>query len=393
MKTAIIQCADTGPLESLVIMLRSVGYDCHLPNEDIKRELRALKCGLVLDIASLVNGMGYDWPMRLPEATLADMSRPDVVFVDVKAHQVYDKVTARWPNLKGRVLWYRINGAAPEHVIKPNGEDCGDEANPPCPVLTPNQWYNGDGDYSRLYTDQKCTRCGGSGEESPAELCQNCDHCWGWGKEPTPLHDFVLEQQRAYACWPPFYRFDEYFSRHDRPEFEFAPPVCLIHNVQGWGYGDLLEPMRNLGVKVFGAGSPDGLMGHKVIPPVLSNSLAMVHLKSSDAPGYSIYESLAAGCPIICTRRLIWRCKMQALLIPGETCLVFDRETHDGLTPEDVASCTAEVAGHLERLRDPAENQRIGMAGRQRLKEIMWSENRPSDVESLRAFMDKHYPN
>lgn len=32
MKTAILQVADTGPLESLVVMLRSVGYECFLPD-------------------------------------------------------------------------------------------------------------------------------------------------------------------------------------------------------------------------------------------------------------------------------------------------------------------------------------------------------------------------
>ena len=361
-KVAIIQCADTGPLESLVIMLRSIGYECRIPNDDIKRELRALKCGLVLDIASLVKGMGYSWPMRLPEATLADMACPDVVYVDVKAHQIYDKVTARWPNLKDRVLWYRINGGMPEHVIKPSGEDCGDEVNPPCPVLTPNQWY--------------VLREG---------LPQPGDPYPGWAG-------------RAYAVWPPFYRFDEYYPVHGRAgepsvSLTFTPPVCLIHGVQGWGYGALIDNMRLMGVAIHGAPSPDGLIPHAKIPALLSRTMAMVHLKSSDAPGYAIYECIAAGCPLICTRRLIWRCRMQDLLIPGETCLVFDRETHDGLTPADVADCTREVAEHLERLRDPAENRRIGEAGRKRLAEVMWSESKPADVDSLRAFMERHYPN
>jgi DNA-binding PadR family transcriptional regulator len=81
---------------------------------------------------------------------------------------------------------------------------------------------------------------------------------------------------------------------------------------------------------------------------------------------------------------------MQDLLIPGETCLVFDRETHDGLTPDDVYYCTAEVREHLERLRDQAENYRIGSAGRQRLREVMWREDR--DGPGLREWLGRMYP-
>lgn len=346
MKKAIIQCADQGPVESIVVMLRSVGYECYLPSEKLKRELRSIGHKLVLDISSLVKGMGYEWPIKLPEADLADMERPDVLYVDVKAHQCYDAVVRRWPNLKGRVLWYRIQGGKPEHVIKPSGEDCGDEANPPCPVLTPNLWY----------------------------------------REPGPWRD------RSYACWPPFYRFDDYDGRYNGVGYggHYTEPVCLIHNVSGWGYQALIDNMRSLGVKCYGASSPDGLIQHAQVKGVLASALCMVHLKSSDAPGYAIFESLAAACPIICTRRLIWRNRMSDLFIPGETCLVFDRETHDGLSAKDVEECTAEVKNHLARLRDPGENQRVGRAGRERLKALMWDENR--DAPSLREFMQRVFP-
>jgi hypothetical protein len=115
----------------------------------------------------------------------------------------------------------------------------------------------------------------------------------------------------------------------------------------------------------------------------------MVHLKSSDAPGYSIYETLAAGCPLIATRRLIWRMHMEDLLIPNETCLVFDRPTHDGLTDEDVKECTEEVAAHLEYLSDSTNNCQIGMKGHDRLKELMWDERK--DNSSLADFMERMY--
>lgn len=328
-------------MESLVVMLQSAGYDCAIPSHSLKQELRALGCDTVLDIANLVRGMGYEEPMELPEAGPADMARSDVLYVDVKAHRNGPKVWKRWPHLKTRTLWNRINGAAPEHVVNARG-DHGNEIEPPCPVLTANLWY---------------------AEEGP------------W----SPI---------AYACWPPFVRMHEYaYPRTPKP---FTNPLCLIHNVQGWGYQALVPEMRKLGVMCHGAGSPDGLINHREIPILLSRALCMVHLKSNDAPGYALYEALAASCPVVCTRRLIWRCQMQSLLIPGETCLVFDRETHDSLSEQDVAECTMEVQGHLERLADRDENQRIGEAGRKRLQEVMWDEKR--DGGGFRKWMKRMFP-
>lgn len=82
---------------------------------------------------------------------------------------------------------------------------------------------------------------------------------------------------------------------------------------------------------------------------------------------------------------------MQELLIPGKTCLVFDRETHDGLTEQDVRECTKEVKEHLDTLAHPAINKQIGMAGRRKLKELMWNPEKTSDMESLKVFMEKHF--
>lgn len=331
--------ADQGPAESTAIMLEAVGYKVFIPNEDLRNELRRIGCDLVLSPKDLTRSMGYD-PLNLPEIGIKGMDTCDL-FVDVKAHRSYSRLIQRWPRLEKRILWGRINGAKPEHVIRRNSrgevtEDCGDEINPPCPILTPNLWYR--------------------------------------------------ENPLAYACWPPFHRFHEY-SRDLNPT---DPPVCLIHNAHGWGYGKLFDPFQRLGVKIYGAGSPDGLIQHKDIPRLLARARCMIHLKSSDAPGYALYEALASGCPVVCTRRLIWRCRMEDLFIPGETCLVFDRETHEGLTEEDVKNCTQEVSWDLEQLSDPEENRRIGEAGRKRLQEVMWSKER--DAESLRVFMERHFP-
>lgn len=349
-KIAILQVADTGPLESLVEMLRTDGWLCCLPSDQLKAELRGIGCDTVLDVRALVEHWGYDPPMSLPVAGTAAMSMSQNLYVDVKAHRSYPKVVARWPAMTGRVLWYRINGGKPEHVVNARG-DMGDEVDPPCPVLTPNQWY-----------------------ANPELFCSMQDLL-------VPNHRESI-QQRAYCCWPPFHRIGDYAAPR---RTNYSAPICLVHNLAGWGYGALADPMRAMGVRLLGVGSPDGLVQHRELPRMLSEALCMVHLKSSDAPGYAIYEALAAGCPVVCTRRLIWRCRMGELLVPDETCLVFDRETHDALTDKDVASCTAEVASHLERLRDPAENQRIGSAGRERLRQLLWDERRGG--ESLRRFM------
>lgn len=357
MKKAILQVADQGPLESLVIMLRAVGYECYRPDAALLAQLRDLGLNAVFSPEQLRDTMGYEMPFPIPQITSRAMETADL-YIDVKAHQCYEIITTRWPNLAGKVLWYRINGGKPEHVIKPSGEDCGDEVNPPCPVLTPNQWYG------TIIDDNALNQYGGVGSDSA--------RYW----------------KRSYRCWPPFHRFYEFaFERSNR----YGSPVCLLHNAEGWGYQKLIPEVRNLGVRVFGRGSPDGLLGHGTVPSLLRSAKAMVHLKSSDAPGYALYEAMAAGCPVVCTRRLIWRCRMGKLLIPGKTCLVFDRETHDGLSEEDVIDCTREIADHLSALENPTYNRTIGEAGRERLREVVWSSNKSYDVESLREFFRRNF--
>jgi hypothetical protein len=382
MKTAIVQMADQGPLESTVVMLRSVGYECYLPSDNLLRELREIGCDTVIDIEGLIKNWGYERSMDLPKAPPVMMNKTDL-YVDVKAHRSYDKIVGRWPHLKNRILWGRINGGKPEHVIKADGMDCGDEVNPPCPVLTPNLWYK-----LKIESSTICHRCNGNKTyilPGGVDVAW-CPVCEGVGI----LHKLYPWAGRAYACWPVFYRFDNYFSVHGRQQE--SPPVCLTHNLYGWGYGDLIERCRNLGVKCYGKDSPDGLIQHIAIPKMLSQTLCLVHLKSSDAPGYSLYEALAAACPIVCSRRLIWRNRMQELFIPGETCLVFDRETHDPLSPDEVDACEGEIIAALDRLEDPKENSRIGMAGREKLMSLMWDPLCSDDVNSLRTFMERSFP-
>lgn len=370
MKTAVINCADTGPLESLVLMLRSAGYECFVADAGTRAELAKLG-GLVLSNEQLQQTMGYAPHFPLPQGRLkkhayqTGQSMEDCdLYVDVKAHQTYNKLIQRWPNLKGKVLWYRINGGQPEHIVRqceeckkkqktatqfriqcPKCEDCGDEVNPPCPVLTPNQWYKTD----------------------------------DWSDNLKPW------LTKTYPMWPPFARFDEY-SRSETPN---DVPICLIHNVNGWGYQSLVEPVRKLGVRVFGRGSPDGLVQHDSVKLMLNRTLAYVHLKSNDAPGYALYEAMAAGCPIILPRRLVWRCRMQELFEPFVTYMPFDKETHDTLSPTDVSICEAEIRMRLKELMGVETNRRIGENARNRLKKLMWRADR--DGQSFREFMGRNF--
>lgn len=348
MKIAICQVADTGPLESLVVMLNAAGYSVLLPNQSLKRHLVDLGCTNVLDQETLVLSGSYCPALPLSHAGIEEMNRADL-YVDTKAHVNGAKVRRRWPNLANKILWYRINGDKP--VITEQG----DEINPGCPILTPNQWYKDD---PTDYVGYAVKAGGVFGREN-------------WGS-------------MAYVCWPPFYRFKEHGPRRAPPH---TPPICLINGFSGWGYEPCAREMREiLQVAIHGIGAPDGLFPHNLVKERLRTALAYVHLKSSDAPGYALYEALASGCPCIVSRRLIARQRFYKLFVPGETCAVFDAESG----PLDSAQCIGEVRQALIELSRPALNVRIGSAGRDRLKEIMWD----ADVNtgSFRRFMEERFP-
>lgn len=346
---AVLQVADTGPVESLVVMLRSIGIECYYCSPRLRAILRNLGCNNVLEIDTLVRSWGYEKPMPLPDAEPSLLSRKDTIFIDVKAQKNAELMWKVWPNLKGKTIWYRINGCEPENV-----PGHGNEVDPICPTLTPNLWY-------------------------------------GLPNKPW--------SPKSYAFYPPFYRIDEMqafnidrmrnfkgrvadFSKH------YFPPISLIHNVEGWGYRDLIPKLREqLGVKCHGVNSPDRLIGHRESLVALTKTLALIHPKPSDAPGYTLYESLAIGCPIIVSRRLIQRCLMQNLLEDGVTCLAFDNYDKKEYSSQDVIDNIKEIEKHLKYISNPENNVRIGEAGRERLKSLMWSETNPTDKQNLINFM------
>ena len=84
---AILQVADTGPLESLAHMLASIGIQCYVPNNKLLTTLRSIGCDTVLSIDQLVNGMGYDKPDPLPTATVSDLRSGNFLYFGIKAHR------------------------------------------------------------------------------------------------------------------------------------------------------------------------------------------------------------------------------------------------------------------------------------------------------------------
>lgn len=388
--TAILTVADSGPLESIVQMLNSVGIGCVIPNDRLKDQLRKWGLDTILNQSDLELNMGYAATFPLPSATVEDLDRDDILFVDVKAHRNGPRLWKHKHHLKGRTLWYRINGGKPEHVINDRG-DHGDEVNIPCPILTPNLWYK------QEFEVAPCPVCGNGTPPPESTRIARESLCCECGDRGV-VNAQMPWRGKSFACWPPFARLPEYDPQRrpgngiDHYFKKYTNPLCLIHNCSGWGYNALIPHVREMGVRVHGQGSPDGLLQHGEARVRLETSLAMVHLKSSDAPGYAIYEALASGCPLICSRRLIWRNRMQDLLIPNRTCLTFDLETHAHMDDAAADVCALEIEEHLERLSDHTENRRIGNAGRERLEEVMWSAKRDTDVSSLLDFFQRNFP-
>lgn len=358
LKIAILNVADSGPLDSLALMLRSAGYDCRLPDADLKRRLRRAGCVGVQDVSDLVGCWGYEPPLLTAEAGARDLARPGTLLVDTKAHANYAALQRNWPGL--RVLWHCLNGGDP--AKRTDGLPW---ANPPCPVLTPNQWY--------ASLTQTCHHCLGRepGTRDAWKMSHPCRLCNGERAVPTPWVG------KAYVYYPPFVP-----TSHYRRSGIDGPPVCLVHNVARWGYGACVEPLRAIGVRFYGGGDGnDALLSHKSVPHVLSRAVALVHVKKGDCMGYAVMEAMHAGCPVIVTQQYIDEVACGRLLEPGVTCATFDPEPRE---------CAASVEGALQLLRDPEMNARVGRAARARLDELAWRESR--DGESLRAFLRRHFP-
>lgn len=178
---------------------------------------------------------------------------------------------------------------------------------------------------------------------------------------------------------------------------DYGPPICLTHNLNGWGYGEVGEILSDeVGLKCYGGyGSPDGLYPYDKTPNLVRKSVCLVHLKSQDCPGYSLYEAMALGVPLVLSRMLIDWCKMHELFVEGETCLCFDEGSSEGgakdgkVFPINAVECAREAAERVRQLQDPVLNAKIGLAGKAALNKIMWSPRATSSLESLTKFLGR----
>src|SRR5262245_3703084 len=348
-KSAILQVTHPHSLESLVHMFQAVGIECLLPNDACRSELLRCGCDTVVDVDRFYQAWDIEPRYRLNTVPPGALRRRDTLYVDIKAHRNGPRLWRYYPNLEANTLWYRINGGRPCNV-----PGKGDEINPPCPVLTPDRWF------SRL----------GQPEVPQATL------------------------NKSYSFWPPFVRWED-FQTARRPH---ESPVCLVHNVSGWGYNELGDhlsaPAGPIRLRRYGGyGSPDGLLSYKEVPRTLSEALCLVHLQGQDCPGYALYEAIASACPVVVSRCFTGRwCMAGELFVEGETCLCFDRDYADGERAVDFPACAREAEGAIERLQDRELNQQIGEAARVRLSNIMWGRYPDYDHASLRSFLERMYP-
>jgi hypothetical protein len=342
MKKAILNIADVGALESTSHMLESVGYVVSRPGPELLEEIRwQARCEGVYSVEELVEDWGYAQPSVNALASPGDVKSCDL-FVDVKAHVNYPRIVEYWPCLKGKVLWCCLNGGDP--LKRTDGLPW---VNPPCPVLTNNQWYT------------QTHRIGS----------QDCDH---------PLYAKALPVPwigRAYACYPPYQRLEQ-----RKRICASGPPICLVHNVGKWGYGNLVEPLKALGVRFYGIGDGNEcVIPHTEAMLRLEQAVCMVHLKIGDTVGYATVEAMAASVPLVVTQQYIDETRLYRLLEPERTCLTFD--------PENAVETLSAV---LDRLQNPVENQEIGGRGRLQLEEVQWNAYR--DGPGFEDFLRRNFP-
>ena len=371
-KLAILQMADTPQIESTAVMLRYAGYEVKVCGGRLRDELKRVGCDTVLSVESMV-AMGYDeLDPSIARAQLEEMDSCDL-FVEIKVRNL-ERIWSRWPRLRNRAAWWRVNGAQPEICAKG-----GDEVNFPCPIITACLWYG----------TQRYRREPGKTSSQGQSLAE---HEAG---RPVTIEKILETHARAkiganglaYTFWPPYPRSDQYLSIDRGNLSTYDAPYCLCHNVQAWGYGEIVVPCVKEGMRFYGNGSPHGQISHSLVPRIASEALALVHLKSVDCPGWALYEALLAGCPVVVGRLLNSRMLAYDLLSGGDTCLEFGvpASLEYGRGDPDLEKCLRDIKEALVQLHSPKENQRIGENGRRRLKELMWTPAR--DGDSFNLFM------
>jgi len=338
MKLAILQMADTPHVESSAVMLRYAGHKVRVCSRQLCDELRRIGCDQVVHI-STARSYGCDpLDQSIGEATLADMERCDL-FADIKVNNIA-LVKERWPRLRDRICFWRLNGGRPEHVIRKDGTDCGDEWFPGCPAITANLWYND------------------------------------------------RHQHENYTFWPPYPRAADFSQPRSGRNTD---PFCLVHGLTGWGYNCIVPDIAKMGVKMYGAGTPSGIVQHAVVPELVRSSLCMVHLKTTDCPGWALYEAVLGRCPVVVSRMLVARSRMEALF-DSHTCIMFGPPgTPDGSGDMGYEQCKDDIRSALSFLRgNPSEASALTEEAHKRLNNLMWTPER--DGPAFKAYLERTFP-
>lgn len=335
---AILNMADTPQIETTAYMLEYGGYEVKILDPALAAELRRIGCDTVIEHKSMLD-VGYDkLNMPIQKASVKEMDECSL-FCEIKCRNV-PHIRKRWPRLQNKICWWRVNGARPE--ICPKG---GDEINIDYPVVGANLWY-GTEEYNKA--------------------------------------------GRNYTFWPPYPRAADYDPKRREGRTTFDSSFCLCHGINGWGFYGILARCIAMGVDVYGVNAPKGILSHFKVPDLVANGLCMTHIKSVDCPGWALYESMLGGCPVIVANLLINRMYAKDLFIPGETCMSFGPpgdETGRGDMKFD--ECVQDIANALDYLKVIENNRRIGFAGRAKLLEVMWNEER--DGASWKAWLAKEF--
>lgn len=382
-KVALCRISDIEPLLSILPMLDRAGYDCVLPDRTLRDELRDMKCRNVDEFKDMHSRWGCEMPPSHLKEVGPSMMNSCHLYIDVNGQNGII-AQERYPNLKGRILCYFINGGDPRDTW-----DKGDNITPAYPIMTTARHYEGTlycpGPHpnKEIFTSDNPPRPEGywtnDNFKHPMQLSDPFDGhvinylCpWGCGPlKPAPWLD------KTYLFYPMFTRWDRIGDRPTNGRYD--DPVSFVHNCMGWGCGHFVEPARKMGVKAYGGGnSPDKMVPHEKCLQILQSALCTVYLKGGGAVDYSILEPMAMGCPTTFHESYRYNTRLYDLLIPGETCLTWHDES-------SMAAC-------IRQLEDPKENQRIGENGRKKMTELIWSANNTREIEEFTSFLNRCFP-
>ena len=308
-------------------MLSAIGYQPYGIGGNIVRKLNTMKP----QVSSKL------------EPRTGDLKDCDL-FVVVK-HYMINQVLTMFPFLKDKLLWFDINGGVPDQHIKANSYKT-------YPSLVPAPYASA----NKRYTDSS---------------------------------EYNVSGPR-YICYPPLHRSQKQAALR-QPRVINGNAICLVHNPYKWGYGWIVDPLRRRGVRFYGSHkAPMGLLPQGDVLRFLSGSLCYVHAKSHDCPGYSLYQSMLVGCPVIVTSEFVKFTRFTDLYVHEETCLIAE----DSLDPDlskRALKLTRQFVDLIDSLKDPVRNKKLGEAGRDRLLSLMWSPDRKSDVDSFRTFINNNF--